>query len=160
MGNSLQNLVTLHYTRRIYNGQFVPSPALSRTPTSTDVNPEDSVNKLVPASSTGKDVEKARDQVTPLAARLFGAWTLMTGLVRIYAAYDVSSPALYQLSLITHIVAASHFTSELLVFGTLRLTGPQIFPCSRAAVEQSGWRCNIVITSRHDKGQRRHMYGV
>jgi hypothetical protein len=82
----------------------------------------------MPESSTGKDVEKARDQVTPLAARLFGTWTLITGIVRIYTAYDVHSPALYQLGVLTHALAAAHFTSELLVFRTLRLTGPQFFP--------------------------------
>ncbi len=120
--------MTLHYTRRIYNGLFVPSPSLSRPPASADIDPEDSVNKLVPASSTGKDVEKARDQVTPLAARLFAVWTLVTGVIRVYAAYDIGNRSLYQLGFMTHVVAATHFTSELLAFGTLRLTGPQYFP--------------------------------
>ena len=130
MGNSVQNLVTLHYTRRIYNGLFVPNHALSRGSAAAPggANPEDRVDKLVPASSTGKDVEKARDQVTPLAARLFGVWTLLAGVIRVYTAYDVSSMALYQLSILTHVVAAVHFTSELLVFKSFRLTGPQLFP--------------------------------
>jgi len=128
VGNSLQNLVTLHYTRRIYNGVFVPNAALSRTSASADFNPDDSVSKLVPASSTGKDVEKARDQVTPLAARLFGVWTLMNGLIRLYTAYEVHSRALYHLSVLTHVAALTHFTSELLVYRTMRLTGPQFFP--------------------------------
>ncbi|KAJ9156388.1 hypothetical protein NKR23_g832 [Pleurostoma richardsiae] len=130
VGNSLQNLFTLHYTRRIYNGQFVPNPSLTRSGSSGAgaPNPDDSVAKLVPASPTGKDVEKARDQVTPLAARLFGTWTLITGILRVYAAYRVDDPVLYQLGLITHLLAAAHFSSELLVFKTLRLTGPQIFP--------------------------------
>ncbi len=127
-GNALQNLITLHYTRRIYNGLFVSNPALLRTVGAADFNPDDSVNKLILASPTGKDVEKARDQVTPLAARLFGAWTLMACFVRIYTAYDVGNKALYQLSLLTHVVAAAHFASEWLVFKTFRLTGPQLFP--------------------------------
>ncbi len=66
--------------------------------------------------------------MTPPAARLFAVWTLVTGLVRVYAAYDISNPALYQLGFLTHVVAAAHFSSELLVFRTLRLTGPQFFP--------------------------------
>ena len=134
IGNSLQNFVTLHFSRRLYNGLFVPNTALSREYTSPDFNPEDSVRKLVPASSTGKDVEKARDQVTPLAARLFGVWTMMNGLIRLYAAYEVQSRALYHLSILTHVGAAAHFTSELLVFKTMRLTGPQLFPLSAAWV--------------------------
>jgi len=127
VGNSFQNLVTLHYTRRLYNGVFVQNTA-SRTSATSDVNPDDSVRKLVPASSTGKDVEKARDQVTPLAARLFGVWTLMNGFIRLYTAYDVHSRALYHLSILAHLGAAIHFTSELLVYKTMRWTGPQFFP--------------------------------
>lgn len=90
--------------------------------------PEDSIHKLLPASTTGKDTEKAQDQVTPLAARLFGTWTMLAGFVRMYAAHDISNRALYQLALLTHVVAAVHFISELTVYKTLRLTGPQLFP--------------------------------
>lgn len=120
-GNSVQNLVTLHYTRRIYNGLFVPNRAPS------DAS-GDSIDKLVPASATGKDAEKGQDQVTPLAARVFGVWTMLAGLVRVYTSHDVGNRALYQLSIITHAVAAAHFTSELLVFKTMHITGPQLFP--------------------------------
>lgn len=131
IGNAAQNFATLHYTRRIYKGLFVPNPALTRgqaAVATTRSNPEDSIHKLVPASSTGKDVEKANDQMTPLAARLFAAWTFITGVIRLYAAYDVSNPVLYQLSLLTHIVAASHFLSELLIFKTCPPSGPLVFP--------------------------------
>lgn len=123
-GNALQNFATLHYTRRIYNGKFVPNHAL---PTRTDrFNPEDSTAVLKPAS--GKDSEKAKDQVTPLAARLMGIYTLLAGIIRIYASFRPEDPSLYQLGIWTHVVAAAHFTSELLAFGTLKFSGPQIFP--------------------------------
>ena len=128
VGNSLQNLLTLHYTRRIYNGLFVPNHAALRAGPTNGKHPEDSVNKLIAASTTGKDTEKAHDQVTPLAARLFGTWTMLAGFIRMYTAHDVGNRALYQLSLITHLLAAGHFVSELLVYKTLRLTGPQMFP--------------------------------
>lgn len=124
----MQNLFTLHYTRRIYNGQFVPNSSLHST--STTKNPEDSVNKLVPASATGKDVEKSRDQVTPLAARLFGVYTILAGIIRVYGAYRVHDPVLYQLCLITHVLAATHFSSEIVFFKTLKLSWEQAFPLS------------------------------
>ena len=91
-------------------------------------SPEDSIHKLISASTTGKDTEKAQDQVTPLAARVFGTWTMLAGFIRMYAAHDIGNRALYQLALITHVVAAFHFISELTVYKTLRLTGPQLFP--------------------------------
>lgn len=126
VGNSIQNLVTLHYTRRIYNGRFVPNSTLSQQLGAT--NHADSVNKLIPELSTEKNAGKAQDQVTPLAARVFGVWTILAGIVRIYTARDVHNRALYELSLITHMVAAIHFSSELLFFKTLKLSGPQFFP--------------------------------
>ena len=129
IGNSLQNLATLHYTRRIYNGRFVPNTSSSSKSNGPD--PEDSISKVLPATS-GKDAEKARDQVSPLAARLFGTWTFMAGLIRFYASYNLENPSLYQLAIWTHVLAAAHFTSETLVFKTIRFSGPQIFPFAAA----------------------------
>ncbi|KAK3352606.1 hypothetical protein B0T25DRAFT_189165 [Lasiosphaeria hispida] len=126
MGNALQNLATLHYTRRIYNGKFVPNHGL---PAATErFNPEDSTAMLKPASATGKDAEKAKDQVTPLAARLMGTYTFLAGIIRIYASYHLEDPSLYQLGIWTHVLAGAHFTSELLVYKTINFSGPQIFP--------------------------------
>lgn len=126
MGNALQNYTTLHYTRRIYNGLFVTNHSL---PPATDrFNPEDSTNSVKPASPTGKDAEKAKDQVSPLAARLFGLYTFAAGIIRFYACYQLENPSLYQLAMWTHIIASVHFTSELLVFKTIKFSGPQAFP--------------------------------
>ncbi|KAK4240519.1 hypothetical protein C8A03DRAFT_13156 [Achaetomium macrosporum] len=126
MGNAFQTYITLHYTRRIYNGRFVPNHSLP--PATERYNPEDSTGIVKPASSTGKDSEKAKDQVSPLASRLFGAYTFMAGLIRFYACYQLENPAMYQLAIWTHVVAAVHFTSEMLAFKTIRFSGPQIFP--------------------------------
>ena len=118
MGNALQNFTTLHYTRRIYNAKFVQNHG----------EHEDSTAVLKPASATGKDAEKAKDQVTPLAARLMGIYTFCVGLIRFYASYRVSDPAMYQLSIWTHVIAGLHFTSETFIFKTIKFSGPQAFP--------------------------------
>jgi len=125
MGNAVQNLATLHYTRRIYNGRFVTNHSLP--PATERYNPEDSTAKLKPASATGKDSEKAKDQVTPLAARLFGTYTFMAGIIRLIACYQIENKGMYWLSIWTHAIAGVHFTSEWLVFKTIKFTGPQIF---------------------------------
>ncbi|EAQ87621.1 hypothetical protein CHGG_04240 [Chaetomium globosum CBS 148.51] len=125
MGNALQNYATLHYTRRIYNGLFVTNhlpPAQGR------YNPEDSTRIVKPASSTGKDAEKAKDQVSPLAARVFGTYTFVAGIIRFYACYQLENPSMYQLAMWTHVIASIHFTTEMLVFKTIRFSGPQAFP--------------------------------
>jgi hypothetical protein len=132
MGNAINNLTTLHYTRRIYNGRFVPNKSLPKASASYD--PDDSVAKLSPTVPGEKTYEKGQDQMTPLAARLFGNYTFMAGLIRFYAAYRVEDPYLYQLALWTHVFAVAHFTSELLYFKTLRLGWEHAFPLSAGYV--------------------------
>ena len=66
--------------------------------------------------------------VTPLSARTFGTWTAISSIVRLYAAYNIQAPVVYQLCFWTFVVAGFHFYSEWLVFGTARfgrgLAGP------------------------------------
>ncbi|KAF3767255.1 hypothetical protein M406DRAFT_253754 [Cryphonectria parasitica EP155] len=123
IGNSIQNLFTLHYTRRIYNGLFVPNTSIANA---------DSVQKLTPITSaaTLKDKPTAADQVTPLAARLFGVYTILAAAIRLYGAYRLNDPAWYQLCLLTYVLAASHFASEILVFKTCRVGWEHAFPLS------------------------------
>ncbi|KAI9821311.1 MAG: ergosterol biosynthesis protein [Pycnora praestabilis] len=58
--------------------------------------------------------------VTPLSARTFGTWTFVACLIRLYAAYNISNPLIYQLAIWTYGVAVFHFTSEWLVFGSAK----------------------------------------
>ncbi|KAK0261993.1 ergosterol biosynthesis protein [Friedmanniomyces endolithicus] len=66
--------------------------------------------------------------VTPLSARTFGTWTALSSIIRLYAAYHIQEPVVYQLALWTYGLAFAHFASEWLVFGTARwgrgLAGP------------------------------------
>lgn len=116
--------MTLHYTRRTYNGRFIRNPSLP--PASKTFAPEDSVDKLVPApSATHKG---AADQVTPLSARCFGTWTLITSIVRLYAAYNLHLAPVYDIAIWTYVVALGHFASETFVFKSMTFGVPQFFP--------------------------------
>ncbi|KAI0388610.1 transmembrane domain-containing protein [Xylariaceae sp. FL0594] len=132
VGNSLQNYLTLHYSRRLYNGQFVPNPSLP--PKSTSFEPEDSINKLAPASSANAKGGRTTDQVTPLAARLFGTYTFITAVVRLYASYNLHLAPVYHMALWTYIVALSHFGSEWAVYRTAYISPPILFPFFFASV--------------------------
>ncbi|ORY58198.1 Erg28 protein [Pseudomassariella vexata] len=127
VGNSLQNYITLHFSRRFYNGQFIPNPSLP--PKITTVNPEDSTKKLIPAtaSNTPKDAA-TMDQVTPLAARLFGTYTLISAIVRLYASFHLDKEPVYMMAMWTYLVALGHFVSEGAVYKTYYLGGPQLMP--------------------------------
>jgi len=122
IGNSLQAYTTLHFSRRVYDGRFIRNPKLP--PASAQYNPEDSAKKLIPA----QDNPRATDQLTPLAGRLFGTWTLITCIVRCYAAYNLHVGPMYTVAMWTYVVALGHFASELFVFKSMGFGLPQIFP--------------------------------
>ncbi|KAG8408108.1 hypothetical protein J3459_018178 [Metarhizium acridum] len=126
IGNCLQTYSTLHFTRRVYNGRFIRNTRLP--PATATFNPEDSVDKLVSAQND----PKATDQVTPLAGRLFGTWTLITSIVRCYAAYNLHIGPVYNIAYWTYIVAFSHFASEKFMFKSMTFGLPQAFPFALA----------------------------
>lgn len=123
IGNSLQNYKTLHFSRRFYNGLYVRNKKLPSA--SGGYNPEDDVNKFI---AVPQNEPNATDQMTPLAARLFGTWTFMVSIVRLYAAYNLHIGPMYDLAVWTYIVALIHFGSEVLVFKGMRFGGPQTLP--------------------------------
>lgn len=69
-------------------------------------------------------------QVTHLSARTFGTWTLITSLVRFYAAYHIGNAQVYELAQLSFLVAGGHFVSEWLVYKTTKfgsgLLGPLV----------------------------------
>ncbi|KAI0688402.1 Erg28-like protein [Cytidiella melzeri] len=66
--------------------------------------------------------------VTPLHARTFAVWTLMSAVVRFYTAYDIHNKTLYDMSLLSYLIVFGHYTSEVLVYGTATLKGPILSP--------------------------------
>ncbi|KAK9388555.1 Erg28 like protein-domain-containing protein [Lipomyces mesembrius] len=69
-------------------------------------------------------------QVTELSARTFGTWTFLTALVRLYGAYHINNPVVYDITYATYIVAFMHFSSEWIIYKTAKfgkgLAGPLI----------------------------------
>ncbi|KAI9896076.1 hypothetical protein N3K66_008976 [Trichothecium roseum] len=126
IGNCIQAYTTLHFSRRVYNGRFLRNPKLPAATATFD--PEDSVDKLIPAQTD----PKAADQLTPLAGRLFGTWTLITSVVRCYAAYNLHLGPVYNLAMWTYVVALGHYASELFVFKSMTFGVPQMFPFTLA----------------------------
>ncbi|CCJ30829.1 unnamed protein product [Pneumocystis jirovecii] len=68
------------------------------------------------------------DQVNALGARLFGTWTLVSAVVRFYAAYHISNSVVYEITLWTYYIAAFHFISEWLVFKSSKFGAPLAGP--------------------------------
>lgn len=82
-------------------------------------------------------------QVTPLSARTFGTWTAITSIIRLYGAYHIQNPAVYEMTLWTFGVAFAHFALEWLVYGTAKLgkglAGPLIVSTVTASWMVAQW---------------------
>jgi len=59
--------------------------------------------------------------VTALSSRTFGTWTVLSAVLRVYAAYHIHDPVVYDLAIWSYAVAGVHFVSEWLVFGSAGL---------------------------------------
>ncbi|PWN47329.1 Erg28-like protein, partial [Violaceomyces palustris] len=63
-------------------------------------------------------------QITPLSSRMVGIWNLTSAMVRFYCAYHPQNKQVYELCMITFVIAMAHFVSELVTYKTLKLNSP------------------------------------
>ncbi|KAF7189325.1 Ergosterol biosynthetic protein 28 [Pseudocercospora fuligena] len=96
IGNSVQCYISTAGSREVYAGKS-PLKAMKESSKGTDLSP-----------------------VNELSARTFGTWTALSSIIRLYAAYNIHDPLIYQLALWSYVVAFAHFFSEWLVFGSAR----------------------------------------
>jgi hypothetical protein len=80
----------------------------------------------------------ARTQVTGLSSRLFGIWTLLSIVVRTYAAFNLANREVYAIALSTYIIVSGFFLSEWLVYKTVVL-GREIAPTFVVATVSLIW---------------------
>jgi hypothetical protein len=71
---------------------------------------------------------RARDQVSPLMSRMMGTWTTTSAMIRIYTAYNINNPAVYQLCMISFMIALISFGLEVFVYKTAPLSSPGVYP--------------------------------
>ncbi|KAI9293751.1 Erg28-like protein [Neoconidiobolus thromboides FSU 785] len=69
-----------------------------------------------------------KQQVTELSSRLFGTWTLISGLIRLYSAFYINNQHVYSLCLLTYLLAFFHFSTELFIYKTVKLNRASISP--------------------------------
>lgn len=112
MANGIQAYTSLYATRRVYNGP-------KQSPISSQ-----SIPKGIPSNTLRPNLSP----VTPLSAHLFGTWTALSAIVRLYAAYHVHDKAVYEIALWSFGVAWLHFVTEWTVFGSTSWALPLAFP--------------------------------
>ncbi|OJD24001.1 hypothetical protein ACJ73_04641 [Blastomyces percursus] len=63
-----------------------------------------------------------------LQSRTFGTWTFISAVVRVYAAFHINEPHMYDLTMWTFGTAFAHFVSEWLIFGSAKAKGRFVSP--------------------------------
>lgn len=118
--NSVQNLCTLKFTRRIY----------SRAPS----------EGLYMYSQKSHIMADGSWTVTALQSRTFAIWTFLSAIVRAYCAYHIHEKSfvnsysqgraililrirMYDITMWSYVAALFHFTSEWLLFGSADFSG-------------------------------------
>ena len=87
-------------------------------------------------------------ETSALSSRIFGTWTFVSAVVRLYAAYNISNPQLYQLAIWVYAVAWLHFMSEWALFKTVAwgrgLAGPVLISTGSLVWMFSQWDFYVV----------------
>ncbi len=77
-------------------------------------------------------------QVTDFGARMFGTWTFLSCVIRLYAAYKINVREVYVLALWTYVIALGHFGAEWLVYKTM-IAGKGLLPVALVPVISLTW---------------------
>ncbi|KAH3902795.1 probable Ergosterol biosynthetic protein 28 [Saccharomycodes ludwigii] len=77
---------------------------------------------------TRRVYEGKPSQITPLGCRLFGTWTLVSCVIRLYGALYITENHVFQLTFISYIIALLHFGSELIIYRSCKFGGGFLGP--------------------------------
>lgn len=125
IANSIQAYFSLKGTRQVYAGPS-PNPTLSTT---SAKSASTTTSTALPAGIPARTLKSEQSSpVTELSARTFGTWTALSSIIRLYGAFHIHEPVVYELTLWTFGIAWGHFMLEWWVYGTARwgkgLAGP------------------------------------
>ena len=118
--NSIQCYVSSDYARQLYAGNSDNSEPDNH-------NSHNNYSSPIRNNNSGNN---ARDNspATPLSGRTFGTWTFLSAVIRMYAAYHIYDPLIYDLAQWTYGIALAHFLSEWLIFRTAKAEGRFLGP--------------------------------
>ncbi|KAI8911097.1 hypothetical protein EDD86DRAFT_204390 [Gorgonomyces haynaldii] len=78
-------------------------------------------------------------QVTPLASRLMGTWTLTSAIIRIYSSFHIHEKAAYDLCWMTFFLAFASFYLEVFVYKTAPLSSKGVWPAMLVSTTGIFW---------------------
>ncbi|KAI9015092.1 Erg28 like protein-domain-containing protein [Gaertneriomyces semiglobifer] len=67
-------------------------------------------------------------EVTALMSRMMGTWTITSGIVRMYCAWNIHNRAVYEIAMWTYVLAFLSFASETFLYKTAKFSSPGVWP--------------------------------
>ena len=125
------------YVRRLYAGHLSrPTTGVSKTTTKTTevVESASPIADRRPSHTALASAGADDSPVTPLGARIFGAWNIAVGIVRLYASYHIHEASWYQMQMLACMIGLFHFGTEAFVYKTARPSGPWLAPVLTASL--------------------------
>lgn len=114
-------LVFVHLPLQLTIGSFYSRDQVSV------VSAVNSLQAYCSSDYTSKLYTNGTVPVDPLSGRIFGTWTFLSAVVRMTAAYNITTPVAYDLAIWTYGIALAHFVGEL-AFGNASLRGRFLSP--------------------------------
>ena len=101
------------------------------------------VQAYMTTDNTREVYSRSGSETSALSSRIFGTWTIVSAMIRLYAAYNISNPQIYQLAIGAYAIAWAHFMSEWMVFKTVAwgrgLAGPVLISTGSLVWMFSQW---------------------
>ncbi|KAI9092701.1 hypothetical protein DFS34DRAFT_583847 [Phlyctochytrium arcticum] len=83
-----------------------------------------------------------KGEATALASRFLGLWTATSGLIRMYAAYNIQDRVMYTLAMWTFALAFFSFSNEVFIFKTAKWSSPGVWPALVLSTVSLIWMWN------------------
>ncbi|KNC99028.1 uncharacterized protein SPPG_05977 [Spizellomyces punctatus DAOM BR117] len=91
---------------------------------------------------TSRIYSEKKGEATALMSRMMGLWTITSGLVRVYAAWNIHDRVLYNLTMYTFGLALFSFTTEVFVYKTAKISSPGVWPALLISPISLAWMWN------------------
>ncbi|TPX57167.1 hypothetical protein PhCBS80983_g04036 [Powellomyces hirtus] len=82
------------------------------------------VQSFVPSMRVTSRIYEKTTEATPLMSRMMGLWTITSGIVRVYTAWNITNKALYTVAMWTFVLAGFSFYTEVFLYKTAKISSP------------------------------------
>ncbi|KAI8907467.1 hypothetical protein DFJ77DRAFT_475582 [Powellomyces hirtus] len=100
------------------------------------------VQSFVPSMRVTSRIYEKTTEATPLMSRMMGLWTITSGIVRVYTAWNITNKALYTVAMWTFVLAGFSFYTEVFLYKTAKISSPGVWPAMLISPISLFWMWN------------------